>query len=154
MPKLGALKDLFPSMCDAFQLPDLLLDSLFNPNVSYMDNHALHCSEPGLCLSFQSRRSPLQEAPHWCPRCKMWETSCPVTPPPSPDPLLRSQAKGPEAGGWPCLPSCSPQAARSWFSCSKCSTRFWISSCCLQVSEPSGAADWPKRVIGLPSLST
>ena len=103
MPKLGALKDLFPSMCDAFQLPDLLLDSLFNPNVSYMDNHALHCSEPGLCLSFQSRRSPLQEAPHWCPRCKMWETSCPVTPPPKSCPPPPQPSQGPR-GWWLALP--------------------------------------------------
>lgn len=35
-PTLGTIKDCFPSVCDAFQLPDLLLGSLFNTSVGYM----------------------------------------------------------------------------------------------------------------------
>lgn len=66
-PKLGTIKDLFPSVYDAFQLPDLLLDSLFNSNVGYKDKHTPAAAQSLVFASFQPRRSsPLQQAPHWC----------------------------------------------------------------------------------------
>lgn len=139
-PKLGTIKVCFPSVYDAFQLPDLLPDSLVNPNVGYMDNHApLLIRAWSLPLVSTQKIFFTTTGSSLVSRYKMWETSSQGNIPPTPPKSLPSSSAGkprtPRLVAGTCLFCCSLWAVRWWFSCSRCSTHFWISSCCLQASE-------------------